>query len=839
MESPRETKRRKLDTPSKKSPAPTPATRKRATPKAPLSGTPASRAKEARAGLSPFSQSKENAQPQDVNNSGTAAGAPQSAAGKLKAKRQQKATDHAEEATPAVEKAPATPAKSTKLAGFFKKFADPRLASMRAKEKNGGEEPKSQVTNVIEIAEDDSDSGSAVSALRASGRRKQLSTKLREQAEKTQSASRSTPVTKKKTFEDEIRDLEQAARNEADAEGAGTTTPAQANGRRAGSRSQTPRQNGTGIANGQLANEENALVGKRTPVGRKSPTQRKTPAERKTPAGNTPAARTATSEKRARGRPRKDADAETITVATQPVPDILLDGDVMEIDDSEDELNTSAKETTQPAPVRPLPFATPLKATPQKLAAVKPKSPATEPGSLPSLDEVQIQLLQRITLEKIYGKRLIPLANLSDEYTKVNTVINQTITAGESNSMLLIGARGSGKTALVNQILREQAREHPDDFHAVRLNGFIHTDDKIALREIWRQLGREMDLDEEENTTRNYADTLASLLALLSHPLELGQEQAPGQTNKSVIFILDEFELFASHPRQTLLYNLFDIAQSRKAPIAVLGLTTRIDVAESLEKRVKSRFSHRYVHLSSPKSFAAFVEVCKAALEVDETSLDDEERAVIDRAPDGDLEESTGTSLDAWNAAIDGVLSSEVVLALLHRIYYTTKSVNDLLAALMSPIATLPSSTNTYTAIQDHLVTSLSPQLSPPDSKLTLLATLSTLQLALLICAARQTTIHSTETVSFNLAYEEYKLLASKAKIQAAASGAMGAGGRLWSKEVAKDAWMDLIDMGLMLDDVYSGRGGGGTAGRADVSLEEIGQSGIDLGSWARWCKEI
>lgn len=835
MESPRETKRRKLDTPSKKSPAPAPATRRRATPRAALSGTPASRAKEARAGLSPFSQSKENAQPQDVDNSGTTAGAPQSAAEKLKAKRQQKAPGSAKEATPAAESAPATPARSLKMAGFFKKFADPRLASMRAKEKNGGEEPKTHVTNAIEIAEDDSDSGSAVSALRASGRKKQLSTKLREQAEKTQSASGSTPATKKKTFEDEIRDLEQAARNEADGEGAGTTTPAQANGRRAGSRSQTPRQNGAGTADGQSANEENALGDKRTPLGRKTPIQRKTPAERKTPAGNTPAARTAISERKARGRPRKDADdAETITVAPQPVPDILLDGDVMEIEDSEDELNISAKETSQPAPVRPLPFA-----TPHKSAAVKPKQRATEPDSLPSLDEAQMQLLKRITLEKIYGKRLIPLANLSDEYTKVNTVINQTITAGESNSMLLIGARGSGKTALVNQILREQAKEHPDDFHAVRLNGFIHTDDKIALREIWRQLGREMDLDEEENTTRNYADTLASLLALLSHPLELGQEQLPGQTNKSVIFILDEFELFASHPRQTLLYNLFDIAQSRKAPIAVLGLTTRIDVAESLEKRVKSRFSHRYVHLSSPKSFAAFVEVCKAALEVDECSLDDEERAIIDRIADVDIEESTGTSLDAWNVAIDGVLSSEVVDALLQRIYYTTKSVNDLLAALMSPIATLPPSDNTHTAIQDHLVTSLSPQLSPPDSKLTLLATLSTLQLALLICAARQTTIHSTETVSFNLAYEEYKLLASKAKIQAAASGAMGAGGRLWTKEVAKDAWMDLVDMGLMLDDVYSGRGGGGTAGRADVSLEEIGQSGVDLGSWARWCKEI
>jgi origin recognition complex subunit 4 len=44
---------------------------------------------------------------------------------------------------------------------------------------------------------------------------------------------------------------------------------------------------------------------------------------------------------------------------------------------------------------------------------------------------------------------------------------------------------------------------------------------------------------------------------------------------------------------QTLLYNLFDIAQSRAAPIIVIGLTTELDVVESLEKRVKSRFNHR------------------------------------------------------------------------------------------------------------------------------------------------------------------------------------------------------------------------------------------------------
>ncbi len=158
----------------------------------------------------------------------------------------------------------------------------------------------------------------------------------------------------------------------------------------------------------------------------------------------------------------------------------------------------------------------------------------------------------------------------------------------------------------------------------MRLNGFIHTDDKLALREIWRQLGRDMEVEDDMiSKTNNYADTLTSLLALLSHPSEIS-ELYKDHTAKSIIFILDEFDLFASHPRQTLLYNLFDIAQARKAPIAVIGLTTKIDVVETLEKRVKSRFSHRYVHLPLPRSSAIYWDICKQGLLIDETELVEE-----------------------------------------------------------------------------------------------------------------------------------------------------------------------------------------------------------------------
>lgn len=69
------------------------------------------------------------------------------------------------------------------------------------------------------------------------------------------------------------------------------------------------------------------------------------------------------------------------------------------------------------------------------------------------------------------------------------------------------------------------------------------------------------------------------------------------RTSKSIIFILEEFDLFCAHHNQTLLYNLFDISQSAQAPICVLGITCRIDVIQLLEKRVKSRFSHRQMFL--------------------------------------------------------------------------------------------------------------------------------------------------------------------------------------------------------------------------------------------------
>jgi origin recognition complex subunit 4 len=324
------------------------------------------------------------------------------------------------------------------------------------------------------------------------------------------------------------------------------------------------------------------------------------------------------------------------------------------------------------------------------------------------------------------------------------------------------------------------------------------------------------------------------LLALLSHPSEI-TETEEGTTCRSVVFVIDEFDLFATHARQTLLYNLFDIAQAKKAPIAVLGLTTRVDVVESLEKRVKSRFSHRYVHLSLPKSLPAYWEICKQGLQVEEEDL---------RSEGFDLDlAGTFEFQKYWTAKIEALHKSPSFQDHLEYHFYTTKSVTQFLNTCVIPLSALSlSSLDMKMSWSSRTI-----QLEAPDSKLHLLAALSDLDLSLLIAAARLDIVAHTDTVNFAMAYDEYSSQMGKQRVQSASSGvlALGAGGRTWGRAVAGIAWERLVSLGLLVPAGVGGRSNaahGGLEGKMwklDVSLEEIPRAVELPGFLMKWCTQI
>lgn len=110
--------------------------------------------------------------------------------------------------------------------------------------------------------------------------------------------------------------------------------------------------------------------------------------------------------------------------------------------------------------------------------------------------ESYVQSAKSHILDRI-SERALPsvLENLTPQYEKLLHLLEQTVKTGESNSCLLIGNRGSGKSTLVRKVIESIRRDHEDNFLVVELNGLVQTDDRSALKEITRQLTRDSQME--------------------------------------------------------------------------------------------------------------------------------------------------------------------------------------------------------------------------------------------------------------------------------------------------------------------------------------------------------
>ncbi|RZB43567.1 Origin of replication complex subunit 4 isoform B [Glycine soja] len=166
-------------------------------------------------------------------------------------------------------------------------------------------------------------------------------------------------------------------------------------------------------------------------------------------------------------------------------------------------------------------------------------------------------------------------------HSKLKFMISSSVTEACNNSILLLGPRGSGKNAVLELVIQDLLQEYPDSISVMRLNGLLHSDDISAFKEIARQLCMEHQL--LFSKAASFDDNSQFMVAMLKEC---------GLAHKTIIFVLDEFDLFAQG-KQRLLYSLLDAMQSITSQAVVLGISCRLDADQLLEKRVRSRFSHR------------------------------------------------------------------------------------------------------------------------------------------------------------------------------------------------------------------------------------------------------
>ncbi|GAA5959511.1 hypothetical protein JCM21900_004525 [Sporobolomyces salmonicolor] len=212
--------------------------------------------------------------------------------------------------------------------------------------------------------------------------------------------------------------------------------------------------------------------------------------------------------------------------------------------------------------------------------------------------------------------------------------LNEVVTRGMGNAVVMLGPRGVGKTMLVDRTLRILSYIHGDahDFITVKLSGLVHTTDRLALRSIAMQLRQQgfssagaSDEDCDEGDYSSNSATMTTLLRLLE-PSSTTNTSAPSTSSasaslaKPIIIIVDEFDLFALHPRQSFLYCLLDIVQGnrRRGGVGVVGVSARVDCLSLLEKRVRSRCQSHVLQMMLPSTFTAFVETGKRLMRADQ-----------------------------------------------------------------------------------------------------------------------------------------------------------------------------------------------------------------------------
>ena len=117
--------------------------------------------------------------------------------------------------------------------------------------------------------------------------------------------------------------------------------------------------------------------------------------------------------------------------------------------------------------------------------------------------EIDIRKAQSLLLARLNGIELPrQLHGIDKQYNTLHRILKQTVTAGESNSCLIVGNRGTGKSAMVRTVLRD-LQKLENDFCVVKLNGLTETNDRLALNEISRQLVTEQQ-DQPERTFVRY-----------------------------------------------------------------------------------------------------------------------------------------------------------------------------------------------------------------------------------------------------------------------------------------------------------------------------------------------
>ncbi|CAO1631191.1 unnamed protein product [Parajaminaea phylloscopi] len=473
------------------------------------------------------------------------------------------------------------------------------------------------------------------------------------------------------------------------------------------------------------------------------------------------------------------------------------------------------------------------------------------------------------------------LVCLDEQADALLRTLRATVQKGEGNTMLLIGPRGSGKSAILQttlSALSSSSHSHSSPpFHHVYLSAKTCPTDRLAMRELARQLiqlgaltlsegdsttlgldeddeaedegeqdeddgpdiaaeqGEERDDDTPAGQRRPGADddadheraalgatvlsSMANTTSSILSMLAATPSAATGSKAKPLIITLDFFELLTSRPRQALLYCLFDAVQSGtyRPGLAVVGMTRQPDTVDLLEKRVKSRFSHRTIHCYPPGTTDDWLRLVKGVLRIRAPV-----QPVGDDDGDDDGEKNARAALEvfsaAWKEECQSLLSHEAFRRMITRIVDLSRDVQLLFQILYLPLANLDP-TRPALVVDDFLASERS--FRKDWVRDVLLYDLPTLPFLLLI-ASKHLQTRDRAVFNFEMAFEEVAQFGRRSRRNREGAGTGGLG-------LKADQGSTSVSMSPLASPYRLGRSRGTTSSSSPSAAAAAAASTLDL----------
>lgn len=411
-------------------------------------------------------------------------------------------------------------------------------------------------------------------------------------------------------------------------------------------------------------------------------------------------------------------------------------------------------------------------------------------------DQEQFKSLKKHLLRKLNNRLSASKSTLpgfmQTSSLEIERILKQCIIQKESHSCIIVGPRANNKISIINYNLDILSEEHSKQFVVVRLNGYIHSEN-AAINSIATQLENELIRIRPDVEHPNFQLSQGSITEVFENVLKLLDSVAVqmGRTKTAlsrsekltIVFIFDEIDQFAGPIRQTLLYNLFDMVEHARVPVCILGCTTKLNILDLLEKRVKSRFSQRLIYVLQVANRHDFKDAFKTSMLVTETS----------------------SYASTWNRTIDKLLldNNSSLNHIITKCYETFRDLNILKHAAITMLSNIHSMKSLIDCLHSckDMNNYISSQLS--NSLLAKVCSLSDLQLAILLAASR-IALKNEENLNFNLTYDEYTSLIKSMNYRIPTSDAKGLNVentiKIWNKKDVKNGWETLIELELIVE---------------------------------------